>query len=38
VFLGLVAAMIGASSDWRRFATGLLVAAAIAGGVLLLLR
>jgi len=37
VFLGLVAATIGASSDWRDFALGLLVAAAIVGGALLLL-
>ncbi|WP_243058850.1 hypothetical protein [Nocardioides sp. SR21] len=36
VFVGLVAAMIGAS-HLRRFAVGLLVAAVIAGGLILLL-
>lgn len=37
VFVGLVAAVAGAP-EWRRFALGLLGAAVVAGGLLVLLR
>lgn len=37
VFLGLVAAIIGGSSAWRRFGIGLLAGALLVGGVLALL-